>query len=46
MIDAHVHIERGPYTLDWLNQFIEAAVKNGITEIPTASKVGWITKSL
>lgn len=33
MIDAHVHIERGPYTLAWLNQFVEQAVKNGITEI-------------
>ncbi len=33
MIDAHVHIERGPYTLDWLNQFIVQALKNGITEI-------------
>lgn len=33
MIDAHVHIERGPYTLDWLNQFMAQAIKNGITEI-------------
>ena len=33
MIDAHVHIERGPYALDWLSQFIEQAVKNGVTEI-------------
>lgn len=33
MIDAHVHIERGPYALDWLSQFIGQAVKNGVTEI-------------
>lgn len=33
MIDAHVHLERGPYTLDWLDQFIAQAVKRGITEI-------------
>jgi len=33
MIDAHVHLERGPYALDWLNQFIEQAQKNEITEI-------------
>lgn len=33
MIDGHVHIERGAYTLDWINQFVEKAVEMGIDEI-------------
>ena len=33
MIDAHVHIERGPYTLEWVNEFINQAIKMGITEL-------------
>jgi histidinol-phosphatase (PHP family) len=33
MIDAHVHLERGPYTVEWLNKFIKAAGERGITEI-------------
>ncbi|MFA5161715.1 MAG: hypothetical protein WC421_05675 [Elusimicrobiales bacterium] len=33
MIDAHVHIERGPYTLDWLKRFISTAISRKITEI-------------
>lgn len=31
--DYHVHIERGPYTRDWLNRFIEQAHKAGISSL-------------
>lgn len=33
MVDAHIHIERGEYTLDWINQFVENAVQRGLNEI-------------
>lgn len=33
MIDGHIHIERGSYTLDWINQFIKFALERGISEI-------------
>ena len=33
MIDGHIHIERGPYTLDWINQFVSKAVEMEIDEI-------------
>ena len=33
MVDGHIHIERGPYTLDWINQFVEKAVEMGLEEI-------------
>ena len=33
MIDGHIHIERGPYTLDWIQQFVNQAVKMNISEI-------------
>jgi histidinol-phosphatase (PHP family) len=33
MTDTHIHIEKGPYTLEWLNEFIKQAVKKGIDEI-------------
>ena len=33
MIDGHIHIERGPYTLDWINQFVNRAVETGLSEI-------------
>lgn len=31
--DYHVHVERGPYTLDWLEQFVRQAAKAGVTEL-------------
>ncbi|MDI6605420.1 MAG: histidinol-phosphatase [Thermoanaerobacteraceae bacterium] len=31
--DYHVHIERGPYTIDWLKNFIDTALNKGLTEI-------------
>ena len=33
MIDGHIHIERGPYTLDWINQFVNRAVEMQMDEI-------------
>ena len=33
LVDYHVHLERGPYSYAWLDQFIEAAQKNNISEI-------------
>jgi len=31
--DAHVHLERGPYTAEWAAEFAGAAKKAGITEL-------------
>jgi histidinol-phosphatase (PHP family) len=33
LIDGHVHLERGPYTLDWVSRFISVAVERDITEL-------------
>lgn len=33
MVDGHIHIERGPYTLEWLNQFVSKAVETELDEI-------------
>ena len=33
MIDGHIHIERGEYKLDWINQFVNRAVEMRIDEI-------------
>ena len=33
MKDLHIHIERGPYTIEWIEQFISKAEKMGIDEI-------------
>ena len=33
MTDGHIHIERGPYTLDWIRQFVSKAVEMEIDEI-------------
>lgn len=33
MIDCHIHLERGPYTTEWLNEFVETAVNRGLDEI-------------
>lgn len=32
-LDAHVHLERGPYTGAWLSRFVETAVRRGIGTI-------------
>jgi histidinol-phosphatase (PHP family) len=33
MIDAHIHIEKGPYTLEWINEFVKTALDRHIDEI-------------
>lgn len=33
MIDGHVHIERGDYTIDWIKEFVKYASQRGISEI-------------
>ncbi|MBO9541068.1 histidinol-phosphatase [bacterium] len=31
--DYHVHVERGPYTLEWLERFVDQAKRAGVTEL-------------
>lgn len=33
MIDAHVHLEKGEYSVEWLNEFIQYALSRNIDEI-------------
>jgi histidinol-phosphatase (PHP family) len=33
LCDYHVHLERGPYTLEWLQQFLQQAKKVGVAEL-------------
>ena len=33
MIDGHIHIEAGPYTLEWIQKFVDRAVEMQIDEI-------------
>jgi histidinol-phosphatase (PHP family) len=33
MLDCHIHIERGEYTLRWITQFVDAAKMRGLDEI-------------
>lgn len=33
MRDWHIHLERGPYTVEWAEQFVRRAEKLGIREI-------------
>ncbi|MDE6155850.1 MAG: PHP domain-containing protein, partial [Eubacterium sp.] len=33
MKDLHIHIERGPYTTEWIEQFISKAVQQNLDEI-------------
>ncbi len=33
MLDAHVHIERGPYTLAWIREFVDQAVRMGLDRL-------------
>lgn len=33
MIDGHIHIERGNYTLEWIQEFVDRALATGLTEI-------------
>lgn len=33
MLDCHIHIERGEYTLRWIDRFVEMAIEKNIDEI-------------
>lgn len=33
MVDGHIHIERGEYTLEWINQFVNKATEKNLDEI-------------
>ena len=33
MTDGHIHIERGDYTLEWIQRFVDKAVETGLDEI-------------
>ena len=33
MIDGHIHIERGPYTVEWIRKFVDRALEQQIDEI-------------
>lgn len=33
MRDVHIHIEKGPYTKEWIDRFVEQAVRAGLDEI-------------
>lgn len=33
LIDGHIHIERGNYSIEWINEFVEAALERGISAI-------------
>ncbi len=33
MLDCHIHLERGPYTLAWLKEFVKTAIESGLDEI-------------
>ncbi len=33
MIDGHIHIERGDYSLEWIEQFVNKAVERNLDEI-------------
>lgn len=33
MVDGHIHIERGGYTLEWIGQFVNRALEQGLDEI-------------
>ncbi len=33
LVDAHVPLERGPYTADWIDRFVRSAEERGISEL-------------
>ncbi len=33
MLDCHIHIERGGYTVNWISRFVETVVQKGLDEI-------------
>ena len=32
-MDSHIHIEKDPYTIEWMNEYVKYAKQRGITEI-------------
>ncbi len=46
MIDAHVHLEKGDYSVKWIEQFIEYAVKRNIDEMYSPENVGLYMKEM
>ena len=32
-VDGHIHIERGEYSLEWIQQFVDKAVERKLDEI-------------
>ena len=32
-VDGHVHLEKGPYSVEWVNEFIKYALDRNIEEI-------------
>jgi len=33
MLDAHIHIEKGPYDLEWIKEFVDQGIAMGMDEI-------------
>ena len=33
MMDGHIHVEYGPYTLEWIDEFVKKAEETGLQEI-------------
>ena len=33
LIDGHVHLEKGPYSVEWVHEFVQYALDRGIGEI-------------
>ena len=33
LVDYHNHLERGPFSLDWLRRFVDTAISRGVAEI-------------
>ena len=33
LIDGHVHLEKGEYSVEWVNEFVQCALDRGIGEI-------------
>ena len=33
MTDGHIHTERGPYTLEWIQKFVDKALEMNLSEI-------------
>ena len=36
MLDCHIHLETGPYTLAWVKKYVGYALQRGLSEIQPA----------